>query len=325
MNRAPLVSFSSDFEIIRNTPCVYEIRNMRNNKVYIGSCLSISQRLRVHKSKLRKGIASPYLQNEYDKYKDQYSMKALEYCNADNLISREQYWLDRYFDNQQQCYNINPTAYSQLGFVHSDETKTLLSQKTRKVTVELVSISGELITVVGIKKFCKENNLHESGFLLLRKGKIESYRGWRLASKKDQPYILPQNLRAEKLKKTFNVHLVSPTNEIYGPIINMKKFCRDHGLYPQLIRNLLTGNVKIAKGWKLLSNQNMTEKDIEQNRIKKISNTYDVKIQSPDGKIYGPITNLREFCKEHSLSWGSMHDFLTGKKLSYKNWKILNQ
>lgn len=56
-----------------------------------------------------------------------------------------------------------------------------------------------------------------------------------------------------------------------------------------------------------------------QNFIDKVSKTYDGAI-SPDGFIYSPIINLRDFCRKHNLDSGQMSRVLNGKAQSHKGW-----
>lgn len=51
----------------------------------------------------------------------------------------------------------------------------------------------------------------------------------------------------------------------------------------------------------------------------KLAKTY-IGVISPDGIIYSPIINLRDFCSRHSLDTGSMSRLLNGKINAYKGW-----
>jgi len=300
-------------EYTPKTPAIYQIRNVRNNKIYIGSCLSITKRLGVHNTNLRKGRASPYLQKEYLKYFDSFEMRVLEHCTVDNIVQREQYWLDQYYDNQNECYNINPTAYSNLGLKLSEQTKQKLSNSKKKLSVDLIDPNGKFVSVVNLRKFCIENNIFYSHLLQLRKGKVKTCKGWRLAINKDIPYIPAKDLLAQKLQKVYDVRVVCPNNKEYGPITNLRAFCREHGINDKNFRSMINGYAKICQGWRLLENKHITKDSIKTDRISKISNTYDVRIQSPTNKVFGPISNLNQFCKEHGLSQSSMHDLIKGK------------
>jgi len=115
---------------------IYAIVNKVTGKKYIGSAVNLQQRWRVHRHELRKGIHhSVVLQRAYNKYgEDNLEYSVLEYCSPDELIIREQ----KYIDMHKPEYNIAPTAGSMLGFRHSLETKIKigLSSLGRKHTEE---------------------------------------------------------------------------------------------------------------------------------------------------------------------------------------------
>lgn len=51
--------------------------------------------------------------------------------------------------------------------------------------------------------------------------------------------------------------------------------------------------------------------------------TYDIRLQSPDGEIVGPIHNLHKFCRDNELRLGNMCMVLSGKRKHHKQWKLL--
>ncbi|KAI1944323.1 hypothetical protein LOZ66_000003 (mitochondrion) [Ophidiomyces ophidiicola] len=57
---------------------------------------------------------------------DKFNLEILEYCEKEDLIEREQYYLDKLTPE----YNVLKQAYSLLGFKHSDETIEKLRLKT---------------------------------------------------------------------------------------------------------------------------------------------------------------------------------------------------
>lgn len=67
-----------------------------SNKFYIGSSLCISQRLFCHKRRLRIGKhENIILTNHYKKYgEDACFFKVLEYCDKEELLSREKFYID---------------------------------------------------------------------------------------------------------------------------------------------------------------------------------------------------------------------------------------
>lgn len=56
---------------------------------------------------------------------------------------------------------------------------------------------------------------------------------------------------SEATAKTYNVKLISPNKEIFGPIINLLEFCKKHGLRQSGIWCLINGKQKSSKGWKV--------------------------------------------------------------------------
>ena len=94
---------------------VYCILNKKNNKIYIGSSKDVFGRKTQHYSELRGGYhENTYLQNSWNKYgEDSFEFIVLEEVKDGDeaRYSREQYYIDRYYDEGKNCYNINPIAY----------------------------------------------------------------------------------------------------------------------------------------------------------------------------------------------------------------------
>lgn len=127
----PVVTYSNaylDKSIIyednKNKSGIYRWINIINNKSYIGSAKSLSNRLSIYyssttiKKRLERGssaIHSALLKYSYNNFK----LEILEYCEIDLLIEREQYYIDLLTPE----YNICKIAGSTLGKKHSESTK----------------------------------------------------------------------------------------------------------------------------------------------------------------------------------------------------------
>lgn len=102
---------------------VYQIQNISNGKRYIGSAArSFEHRWNQHISYLRCDVhPNRHMQNAYNKYGEgSFWFSILEIVEtAKECLLIEQ----KYIDELQPEYNACPTAGSQLGFKHSDETK----------------------------------------------------------------------------------------------------------------------------------------------------------------------------------------------------------
>lgn len=116
-----------------------------NDKHYIGSCKMLEYktsrngfyyRLYSHIYKLLKGNHhSLKLQNAVNKYGiNNINFDIIQTCDSNITISIEQYWLNM-LDTFRTGYNSCPTAKSNFGFKHSEESRLKMSRsKTGKAT-----------------------------------------------------------------------------------------------------------------------------------------------------------------------------------------------
>lgn len=97
-------------------------------------------------------------------------------------------------------------------------------------------------------------------------------------------------------------------------IKNLKKFCRDKNLRKNSIYCVLSGEYSHTKGWKI-------RRINESYRIKEakvLPNKFVVRyLNEPEF----PITNLRYFCRERSLSKSGMECVLIGKCEYHRGWR----
>lgn len=105
---------------------IYQIKNLINGKIYIGSAVNMRRRWVCHKSNLSKNRHhSIHLQRSWNKYGENvFLFEVLEEVRDKNLLTRrEQFWLDetKCYD-QKNGYNISPTAGNCLGIKHTEET-----------------------------------------------------------------------------------------------------------------------------------------------------------------------------------------------------------
>ena len=104
---------------------------MSNNNTYVGSGLDLSKRVGDYYkiselSRNLRPIHAALLKYGYENF----NLEILEYCRADELVAREQYYLDLIKPE----YNILTNAYSLLGFKHSPEN--IAKFKLKKISQE---------------------------------------------------------------------------------------------------------------------------------------------------------------------------------------------
>ena len=108
-----------------NKSGIYKITNTINNEFYIGSAVNLYNRCSSHFSRLIKNKHhSRILQNSFNKNgPNSFRFEIIELCNIENLIYREQFYLDTF----KPKYNICKIAGSPLGRKQTEETKRKLS------------------------------------------------------------------------------------------------------------------------------------------------------------------------------------------------------
>ncbi len=92
---------------------VYSIKNIINSKTYIGSTIMTIQKRTFHHISLLRANKhkNVYLQNAYNKYgEENFIIEILEITDKNNTLIREQYWIDKYKEENKILYNINPNA-----------------------------------------------------------------------------------------------------------------------------------------------------------------------------------------------------------------------
>ena len=107
------------------TSGIYQIKNVINDHRYIGSAKNIADRWKAHIRHLRKiKHCNKHLQYAWNKYgEDNFEFSILEECEENQLINREQYYLDI----SKHEYNICQKAGNSLGTKHSLEARRKIS------------------------------------------------------------------------------------------------------------------------------------------------------------------------------------------------------
>lgn len=105
---------------------IYQIKSIKNNKIYIGSAVYIKNRWALHiKSLSNKKHHSIHLQRHVNKYGiNDLEFSILEVCNKVDLLNREQF----YINNLNPEFNICKIAGSSFGVKRSDKTKEKIRQ-----------------------------------------------------------------------------------------------------------------------------------------------------------------------------------------------------
>lgn len=89
---------------------IYLIKNLSNNKVYIGQSIDIKKRIKDHfwKARCKKDISyNSALHSAIRKYgEDNFQCEILEICDMNSLDERERYYINKYNSISPNGYNI---------------------------------------------------------------------------------------------------------------------------------------------------------------------------------------------------------------------------
>jgi len=119
-------NLSQAVKTLKGTSGIYCITNQESGQMYIGSSANLGNRLTTH---FVGGSSNAHLQFAIAKYGlALFVFSVIELCAKDQLLVREQHWLDWLFSKDSSLrYNFLPNASSSLGYRHSEESKALIS------------------------------------------------------------------------------------------------------------------------------------------------------------------------------------------------------
>jgi group I intron endonuclease len=247
---------------------IYAIEHLASGRLYIGSARRVMNRWSEHKCRLRKNAHhSPKLQRSWNKHgAGAFDLVLIEAVTKDELVTREQYWLD----TLKPFFNIRPTANSPLGLPKSPESieKTASKLRGRKRTAEQIAnmkagqAARDAMTPEELARWRKR--LSESRRKWKHKPEtIEKFRALKgykhteqarrnmsLAHIGQKPSPKAAARSAELFAKSYVV--VSPAGERIE-VVNMRAFCRERGLDPAGMNLVVNGKRPQHKGWRAFS------------------------------------------------------------------------
>lgn len=249
---------------------IYRIVNLVNGRIYIGSSVKFSSRASEHLSSLRKQKhGNSFLQHDFDKCGEQnFKFETVELVmDKKDLVVREQYYLDLYYDKRVNCYNICPIATSQLGVKRSAETRAKMSAyRTGKRLSEETkakmssSMKGHKASPEALTKARARRHTAETKVKISASNKGKSYSPEALINMSNgqrgrkHPQEIKQKMSADRTNNpshVFEWKFLSPSGELVC-FINLNKFCREHPelkLQRRYLRAVRDGKRNEYKGW----------------------------------------------------------------------------
>jgi group I intron endonuclease len=215
---------------------VYEIRNIVNDKRYVGqSSQKDQQRLWEHKTYLKKGThQNRHLQRAWNKYgEENFLISILDECSSlDELNRLETHYvnlhktLDRTFG-----YNIRGPG----------DNKFMLKETRHRISQAKLGVSVHTPESIEKIRQSSKNRIHSQESREKRSQKLKGYK-W------SQEIC---DARSKNFRKEPYPILVSPDGHRYD-VVNLTRFAKEHGLVQQSLSNLVNKHLTQYKGWTIL-------------------------------------------------------------------------
>lgn len=277
---------------------VYQIRNLTNGRVYVGSAKRFKQRYSEHVKSLGKGTHhNKFLQHDFNKCgSDEFIFEVLEVIEgtqADRILV-EQIKLDLLYDNQDTCYNFQKKA---------------------------IYISGELISA-GLSTLESKKKRSESAKRMWQDETHREKVHQAMTPYREEQIKTLYKYREEALKKASSVNakhygiILDPSGNIHD-ITNMQKFCDERKLDRRCMTQVLHGKIPSYYGWRtynpdLVGSSYISNKNHRQTEFK---------LLSPDGVVYSD-KNIASFAKKHGLGKENLSAVLRRRRKQHKGWTL---
>ena len=221
-------------------PGVYVIRNLKNSRLYVGSTINLKSRMAQHFTHLRNNKHSnSFLQNDWNISggEEWFAFEILEFTTLENVRDIEQVYINQYFDNRENCYNLRKDATNHTAnFSNTPEvTRKKHSENMKRLweCQEFRDKQSASISKAKVEKV-KDPEYRKSLSTALKKA-------WSVPKYK----ILRDKIAHERSK---SFELISPIGEIHRGK-NIRQFCKENKLgYPNIC-SVLNGRDKQYKGW----------------------------------------------------------------------------
>ena len=242
---------------------IYEIRNLVNNKRYIGQTISsLENRWYSHKRMLNKHKHfNIKLQRDWDVYgKDNFKCLIIKKVkDISNLDRLEQKYINK-FDTIKNGYNLSEGGQLNRGATYS------------KVWYGLKSPSGKIYKKIkNLSEFARKHNLHVKCLRRVVSGERYSHRGWstlkrekikisslgkKLSDAQKKIWKKRKNRLGSKCSGNpirYDIDVCDTTGNIYHINENLSAFCREHNLIGTGLYRVISGKRKSYKGWTVIN------------------------------------------------------------------------
>ena len=239
---------------------IYRIKNIKNDKSYIGQCIDeVNYRWREHRNSLRRNKhINCKLQRAWNKHgESSFTIEIISRHKFQHTLDAAEILNIKLYDSIKHGYNIAEGGQFNKGVTY------------RKIWNGVMAPDGTIYKrIENISKFGREHKLNPDKLRLVSRGIRYSYKGWKTLVREkhsftDKKYLLMlgekgrDNWKRRRLNRVpgqgnparYDVKLLSPTGKVFGPIENLSKFSREHGIDVRKLLMVINKQRKSHKGW----------------------------------------------------------------------------
>lgn len=337
-----------------NSGGIYQIKNLSNGRIYIGSAAKFSARWSQHKKDLLSGKhGNKFLQNDFNKCgTDVFEFSVLEVVDGDKRARQkvEQRFIDQHFDNQVLCYNLKKQANVSRKDIPSknpEETKRLISEASKRAWqdpeyIERMKASRSTPEFKekrseAAKKWSNENReflsvaakeswekLAQDPEWLEQYKKNASEHAKKLHSNPDTKKKILDSHSSPEVKKVMSdkakARMADP--EFKQNIID--KVTKRHATDPEYRAKNLQGLKNAREALKSPEAQEKLRLATIERVAKQKANAKTVTLIDPEGNVV-VIQNLNDWCREKGFSSSRFYCMIKGQVASAKGYKLYQQ
>lgn len=276
---------------------IYKIINIQNGRVYIGSTSCFRKRLNNHRCNLETDRhLNKFMQNDFNKCgTDTFLFEVLEVVIGDkqDRLLREQFYIDQFYDDQKNCYNLVREARDNRGGTRNNkQIDPLTDGRCKPFSEERSSKHSEKL-----KEIWQQPEYRELS-------RQNAHKQWQEQSQNN----------------------ITVTNKETGEkvIINgsVRQFCLERGLSYKAFHQLIKGKLKSSGGWfigeeepEYLSQKGQVRKPLsEEHRAKISGGKYTGQLLVNDkGQEIVLSSNVKQQCRDLGLPYSTLIKVLKGK------------
>lgn len=211
------------------TSGIYMITCTANGKIYIGSATDLHRRCDAHLRKLvRNCHSNPHLQNAWNKHGESaFIFNVVELCNHDEVLEREQHYLDTWQPFSPKGFNISLDAYSVMGGRnHTAQSIEKMKRGQHGKTLEDAHKKKISQSLKGQKK--------SSTVLSMLSGYSKN---------------MSQDVRDKLASLQSKSYIVTTPEGVEIHVVNLRRFCRENGLVQGAMCAVANGKRTHHHGW----------------------------------------------------------------------------